>query len=252
MGKRTDLDDADDLLADIGVIEESAIAEAHGFHVATGEKIAHAFPRLAVLTLGLLLLPGEAVGFGLEQPVSRCHARRRYRVRARRWRLTFAGHVRAPKPRTRRRAGLLWWPSHRRLARILAAVAVPGRARKILGGAPRAPRFFAFALGEPSSRASAQRAVLAAAVMAPLCFVAPIQGSRPGARHRTAERRSFSVSCARRIGRQSVQWQIRSRPSRPFRTSASLCAFGPASGPRGAPSASGASRRASARPSGRA
>src|SRR5262249_27971719 len=106
VGKRTDLDDADDLLADIGVIEETAVTEAHGFHVAAGEKIAHAFPRLAALALGLLLLPGEAVGFGLEQPVGRCRPRRRWRIRARRWRLRFTGHVRAPKSRTKPGAGL--------------------------------------------------------------------------------------------------------------------------------------------------
>src|SRR3954452_8248000 len=46
IGFASDLDDADDLLADVGVIEERAVAQAHGFQVVPRRMVPHSGPWL--------------------------------------------------------------------------------------------------------------------------------------------------------------------------------------------------------------
>jgi hypothetical protein len=67
--QRAHLDDADHLLVLARVVEEAAIAELHGLHVAARLEVAHARPRLALLAARFLHLPGVLVRLRLEQPV---------------------------------------------------------------------------------------------------------------------------------------------------------------------------------------
>ena len=68
MSERANLDDTDDLEALVRMIEEAAIAEAHGTHVVARQVIAHAGPGLALLPARLLHFPRMHIRLGLEQP----------------------------------------------------------------------------------------------------------------------------------------------------------------------------------------
>src|SRR3546814_8129263 len=60
--------DADDLLADVRVIEEGLVAHLHGAQIARGAVVAHAVPgALAFLDQ---IVPTVGVRFRLHQPVS--------------------------------------------------------------------------------------------------------------------------------------------------------------------------------------
>jgi hypothetical protein len=61
------LDNADDLLADIGVVEEDEVADCHGGQVVLGLMASHARPGFDVMRD--LHVPAEGVRFGLHQPV---------------------------------------------------------------------------------------------------------------------------------------------------------------------------------------
>src|SRR5690606_33367803 len=67
MGEGHYLHDADDLLADVGVVEEGLVAEFHRLHVVARRVAAHAVPFLVALPdkIG----PAEDVGLRLHQPL---------------------------------------------------------------------------------------------------------------------------------------------------------------------------------------
>src|SRR5579863_4833262 len=64
------LDDADDLLAFAGMIEEGLLAELHRHQVELGRVVAHAVPARSLLAGLHLLLEGPGGGFALDQPMS--------------------------------------------------------------------------------------------------------------------------------------------------------------------------------------
>src|SRR5262249_30791123 len=86
------------------------VAEPHRLHVAAGEEIAHPFPGLALAAASLLLLPGEAVGLGLEEPIGGARSGIAGGLGGGGWRPALTGHVGLPRtararPRARRSAG---------------------------------------------------------------------------------------------------------------------------------------------------
>src|SRR5262249_36137095 len=63
------LDDADDLLLVAGVVEERVVAEPHRLEMRAGAKVAHSGPRLALAAALDLVVPGECLRLGFEQPI---------------------------------------------------------------------------------------------------------------------------------------------------------------------------------------
>src|SRR5580700_3975706 len=64
-----DLADADHLLRGAGVIEEELLALLHRLEVSACREIAHAAPGLALLAAFDLIVPGELLRLGLQQPI---------------------------------------------------------------------------------------------------------------------------------------------------------------------------------------
>src|SRR5215211_1641108 len=69
IGLADHLDDPDDPFLVAGVIEEGALAIAHGFEVAASTEVAHARPWLALRAPLHLMLPRERLRLGLQQPI---------------------------------------------------------------------------------------------------------------------------------------------------------------------------------------
>src|SRR5262249_58100069 len=63
------LDDANDLLLLAGMVEERVIAEPHRLEMLAGAKVAHPGPWLALAGALDLIVPGERIRLGLEQPI---------------------------------------------------------------------------------------------------------------------------------------------------------------------------------------
>src|SRR5579862_2904418 len=80
IGFADDVDDADDLLLVAGVIEEGQVALLHLLDIAARDEVAHPAPRLALGAALELIVPGEGLGFGLQQPVGHVFNPRRPRA----------------------------------------------------------------------------------------------------------------------------------------------------------------------------
>src|SRR5712671_5759659 len=74
IGFADDLDDADDLLALIGMVEEGAVAFLHAHQILPCGEIAHAGPGFALGALCDLLIPRPARRFRFHQPVRHRHS----------------------------------------------------------------------------------------------------------------------------------------------------------------------------------